>query len=504
MHIMLASLGFPLWLRLAHYVNLLFMGLLIRSGVQILGAHPRLYWNDGCTPRTEWLKFTKKTVPTTPGVIYTAHDDEIAISPLLALPGGKNLGLGRHWHGVSNSLWLLNGVIYVVLLLVTGEWARLIPTSWAIFPGAWHSLLTYLSLRIPPLSEFHPYDPLQQLTYAFVVFVLGPLLLLTGAAMSPAIAASAPWYIKLLGGRQVARSLHFLGMVAFALFTVGHVTLVLLIHFRENISSIVLGNPDDNFPLAVTIAAVALLLVLAVYIWTSWYSLRHQRQIQTALDRIEAPVRQLVLHNLASGQHYPASAISPYFWVNGAPPQGDESTAFLALANDDFRDWRLPVGGLVAQPLTLSLDDLRAMPAQEQITLHNCVQGWSGVGKWKGVNLTDLLDRCGALPAAQYLVFTSYGLDQFTYGGKPLRPFYEVLDMTLAKHSQTILAYAFNDAPLPLVHGAPLRLRVETQLGYKMVKYLRSVELVADYRDIGDGQGGSREDTMFYGRGAEI
>lgn len=135
----LTTLGFPLWLRLSHYINLLFMGLLIRSGIEVLGAHPRLYWNDGCAPRTEWIKFTKKDVPTDEGVIYTARDDEIAIHPLLALPGKKNLGLGRHWHGVSNAFWLLNGVIYVVLLLVTGEWARLVPTSWDIVPGVWET-----------------------------------------------------------------------------------------------------------------------------------------------------------------------------------------------------------------------------------------------------------------------------------------------------------------------------------------------------------------------------
>src|SRR6185437_9689177 len=226
MQIVLASLGFPVWLRVTHYLNLLFVGLLIRSGVEILGAHPRFYWNDGCTPGSEWIKFTKKKVPTEPGVIYTARDDEIAISPLLALPGKKNLGLGRHWHGVTNSFWLINGLVYVVLLFATGEWRRLIPTSWSIFPAAVHSLRIYLTFHIPPLADFRPYDPLQQLTYAFVVFILGPAMLLTGIAMSPAIAASAPWYIKLFGGRQVARSLHFLSMVVFAVFVILHVTLV--------------------------------------------------------------------------------------------------------------------------------------------------------------------------------------------------------------------------------------------------------------------------------------
>ena len=293
----------------------------------------------------------EEKVPTDPGVIYTARDDEIGITPLLALPGKKNLGLGRHWHGVSNSLWLLNGIIYVVLLLTTGEWARLIPTSWSIVPQAWQSLLTYLSLHIPPLSTFHPYDPLQQLAYAFVIFLLGPFLLLTGAAMSPAIAASFPWYIKLFGGRQVARSLHFLGMAAFALFTVMHTILVLVVHFRENITNIVLGGPNENFGLAVAIAVVALLLVLGIYIWTAWYSLRHKREVQVALDAFEAPIRKIALHNMASAQHYQASDISPYFWVNGAPPTSEESPEFIELAKNDFRDWQLEVKGLVKQPL---------------------------------------------------------------------------------------------------------------------------------------------------------
>ncbi|MCC6626266.1 MAG: molybdopterin-dependent oxidoreductase [Chloroflexi bacterium] len=504
MDITLASIEFPLWLRLTHYVNLLFLGLLIRSGIAILGAHPRLYWNDGCAPGTDWLKFTKRTAPTDREVIYTGHDDEIAISPLLALPGGKNLGLGRHWHGFAGTFWLLNGLIYVVLLFTTGEWARLIPTSWDIFPRAWQSFLNYLSLQIPPLSEFRPYDPLQQLTYAFVVFVLAPLLLLTGAAMSPAVAASAPWYIRLFGGRQAARSLHFLGMLSFAMFTVLHVTLVLLVHPRENISNIVLGRPDADFGLAVAIGSVALLLVLGLYIWTAWYSPRHPRRVQVALDKIETPIRIIALHNMTSAQHYDDSSISPYLWVNGAPPTGDENPEFTALAKDNYRDWHVEVGGLVQRPLTLSMADVRSLPSQTQTTKHNCVQGWSGVGKWTGVALAEILDRCQPLPEARYVKFTSYGLDQFTYGGKPRRPFYEVIDMLLATHPQTILAYELNDEPLPLPHGAPLRLRVETQLGYKMVKHLRSIELIAEYRTSGDGQGGSREDTMFYGRGAEI
>jgi sulfoxide reductase catalytic subunit YedY len=497
-------MDFPLWLRVSHYINLLFLGLLIRSGIEILAAHPRLYWNDGCTPKSEWLKFTTKKIPTAGQVVYTARDEEVSAPSWLALPGKKNLGLGRHWHGVSTAFWILNGVVYVTLLFATGEWTRLIPTSWDIFPQALHSLTEYLTLHIPPAGEFHPYDPLQQLTYAAVIFLLGPFLILTGAAMSPAIAARFPWYIRPFGGRQGARSLHFLGLAAFVLFTIGHTILVLSVHFQDNITNIVLGQSTADFGLAATIAVIALLIVVGVYVWTTWYSLRHKRQVQVALDTIESPIRKVLFHPLPSVQHYKETAISPYLWVNGAPPSKEDSPVFIQLADNHFREWRLSVEGLVQHPLNLSLDDLRAIPKEEQITLHHCVQGWSGIAKWGGVPLREILKRCQPLPEAHYVLINSYGLDQFIYGGKPRQPFYEVIDLELAHHPQTMLAYELNGEALPLAHGAPLRLRVETQLGYKMVKYIRSIELIAHYHAIGEGQGGSREDTMFYGRGAEI
>ena len=501
---LLASLEFPGWLRLSHFLNLLFIGLLIRSGIEILASHPRLYWNDNCTPGSEWIKFTKKKVPMGKDVIYTAREDEVDASPWIALPGHKSIGIGRHWHGVNSTLWLITGVTYVVLLFATGEWSRLIPTSWDIFPRAWESLLTYLSLEVPPLSAFRPYDALQQLIYAFIVFVVAPLMMVTGPAMSPAIAAAAPWYIKVLGGRQTARSLHFIGMIIFTVFIVFHIILALVVHPREGITNIVLGGGAERFGLALAIAIPALLVVVAIHVWATRWSLRDPRAVQVALDRFQAPIRQVALHNLSSGQNYRESDISPYHWVNGAPPKPEESPEYTEYAKEGFHDWRLEVGGLVEQPLSLSLDDLRAMPSQTQITKHNCVQGWCGVAKWKGVRLSEILERCRPLTEARYLKVTSHGLAQYSYGGKPLTPFYEVIDQILANHNQTILAYDVNDEPLPPRHGAPLRLRVETQLGYKMVKYLHSIELVDDYRTIGEGQGGSREDAQFFGRGAEI
>ena len=501
MPVILASLGFPIWLRVTHYINLLFIGLMIRSGLQILGAHPRLYWNESCKPGTQWIKFSKKKAPKDKDILYTSTDDEVPVSPWLALPGKDNLGLGRHWHFFVAIFWLLNGIIYMVLLFTTGEWSRLIPTSWDIVPRAWSTLLTYLSFHIPPASDFRPYDPLQQLAYAAVVFLLGPFMLLTGAAMSPSLEARFPWYVKLFGGKQAARSLHFLSLILFVLFIIVHTALVLIVHFQNNIRDIVLGTEQSSAGLAILIAIIALVVVTLIYVWSSVYTLRHRRQMQHTLGAVVDPVRSGLLHRETSRQEYTSSQITDYFWVNGRPPEGAEAAEYLRLAHYNFEDWKLKVSGLVEQPLFLSLADLHALPKQTQITKHNCIQGWSGVAEWGGVPVSAIVEMCKPKAEAKYLVCTSY---QHQHIEGKNRPYYEVIDMTLAKHPQTILAYEMNDETLPIPHGAPLRLRVETQLGYKMVKYLRSIEFVADYSTIGEGQGGYREDVQYYGKGAEI
>jgi DMSO/TMAO reductase YedYZ molybdopterin-dependent catalytic subunit/thiosulfate reductase cytochrome b subunit len=503
MHTIFATLGFPLWLRLTHYINLLFIGLLIRSGIQILAAHPRLYWREDSNPDRQWIKFTTARVPK--DTLYTSMDDENAVSPIIALPGGDNLGLGRLWHFFAIIFWVLNGVIYVVLLFTTGEWSRLIPTSWSIFPDAWRTLFMYLSFHIPPTSAFHPYDPLQQLSYAGVVFILVPFMFLTGAAMSPSIEGRFPWYVRLFGGKQAARSLHFLSLVAFLLFIIVHTALVLLVRFQDNIRNIVFGTANSNFGVALTIAIIALVIVAAIYIWASWYSLRKKRQTQRVLRAFSDPVERLMLQKRKSKQHYRESDISSYFWVNGYPPETEE---YEALAQHNFKDYRLEVDGLVGKPMKFSLEDLRNLPRQKQITLHNCIQGWSGIAEWSGVPLTEILKLCEAKPDAKYVVFMSYQLGKQSVKAELTEAFdkayYEVLNMELATHPQTILAYEMNGEPLPIPHGAPLRLRVETLLGYKMVKYLRSIELVADYSHLGEGQGGFREDFQYYGKKAEI
>jgi sulfoxide reductase catalytic subunit YedY len=489
MHILAEAFGFFHWVGISHYINLLFVGFLMRSGIQILSAHPKLYWNDACRPESTWLKFTRRQMPS--DRLWTASDEEEPFSSWVALPGGKNLGVGRHWHFFCALFWMLNGFVYVALLFGTGDWRRLIPTSWSILPEAARTAWTYLHLTLPPAG--HPYNPLQQLTYAGVVFVLAPLLMATGAAMSPAVAARFPWYLRIFGGRQSARSLHFLGLVAMSAFTIGHVALVVLDDFPRNMAWIVHGH-DALASLSIVVGMAGLVVVAILHVWATKFSLKHPERVQRLIGAVTRPVQQVLLHHVTSRQNYSAREVG-FFRVNGYPPTG---ARYQELARSNFVEWRLKVCGLVKTPLELSLVDLRAMPMRTQITKHHCIQGWSGVAAWTGIALADLLGACEPLPNAKYIVFHAFDEHE------PGQPYYETIDLELARHSQTILAYEMNGEPLPIPHGAPCRLRVETQLGFKMVKYVHSMELIEDFRVVGRGQGGFREDTQFYGPEAGI
>jgi len=479
-------LGFPLWIRLAHFCNFLFLTLLIRSGIEILGGHPKLYWSDDALPGSEWLRLTRKKLPS--GEPWTAEDEIQPFSPWIAMPGRNNLGLGRHWHFWSVVGWVFVGVIYVVLLVVTPQWRRLVPTSWSIFPGAWHVFKTYLSLNLPP--EGNPYNPLQQLTYFVVVFGLAPMQIVTGIMMSPAIAARFPWFPRLLGGRQAARSLHFLGLVAFSLFTIGHVAHVVAHGFGAEMAKIVLGSKSASHELAIVIGLVGIMLVFAFHAVGTVYSRKQPERAKKLLEIGIDPLRRALFHHWASRQKH--DRISAYARTNGRPPRNE---TYRRLAENGFAEWRLEIKGLVAKPGTLSLEDLRAMPRTTQSTLHVCIQGWTYFAEWGGVSLSEILNRYEPLPNARYLVF--HTLDE-KWESPGHGYYYEVIDLETAQKPQIILAYEMNGEPLPIPHGAPLRLRVEHQLGYKMAKWVRAIEFVEDFRHIRKGQGGWRDDVLNY------
>jgi len=481
-----ASLGFPLWVRLTHAFNFLFLTLLIRSGIEIIGAHPKFYWSDDALPGSEWLRFTKKKMPT--GPFWTAEDEIEPLSPGIALPGRNNLGLGRHWHFWAVSGWLIAGLFYVVLLFATPQWRRLVPTSWEIFPAAWKAILTYAHFELPP--EGNPFNPVQQLSYFGVILILTPLQILTGVVMSPALASRFPWFPKIFGGRQAARSLHFFGLVVFVGFILIHVSLVAAHGFGREMAKIVLGDENGPHATAVAIGLTGIAAVVAFHAWGTWHSLRHPFKMKRLLEIGVDPLRRFLFHHWRSRQNH--QRISAYARVNGLTPRNE---VFQQLAANNFKDWRLEVNGLVKNPLRLSLDDLHQLPRQSQTTLHTCIQGWSYFARWSGVSVSAILDKCQPLPGARYLVFQT--LDE-----KWERPghgyYYEVIDLKIARDPQTILADEMNGVPLPIPYGAPLRLRTESQLGYKMAKWICRIELVEAFDHIGKGQGGWRDDVLNY------
>ncbi|WP_220183631.1 cytochrome b/b6 domain-containing protein [Streptomyces diacarni] len=237
------QLDFPVWLRVEHWLNVLFLTLLIRSGIEIIATHPKLYWRNDSRPGTEWARFTRKRMPK--DKLYDTLDEEESYASIVSLPGHKQLGMGRHWHFVSVIGWILTGLVYVVLLFATGQWLRYVPTSWSVFPTAWDDLMTYLSFDLPPLLPGQPLDALQKLAYAGVIFLLAPFQILTGAAQSPAVEARFPRYVRLFGGRQAARSLHFLGLVAFLVFLAVHLTMIISWGWPELNALMIFGEVRD-------------------------------------------------------------------------------------------------------------------------------------------------------------------------------------------------------------------------------------------------------------------
>jgi DMSO/TMAO reductase YedYZ molybdopterin-dependent catalytic subunit len=201
---------------------------------------------------------------------------------------------------------------------------------------------------------------------------------------------------------------------------------------------------------------------------------------------------QRTLGRRAMAQEFTPADIAPVFRANGTTmPAGEEYAALLA---SGFADWRLKIDGLVAKPQEFTLAQLRAMPSRTQITRHDCVEGWSCIGQWTGVRLSHVLGMAQLKPEAKFVVF--HCLDQMDEDDDDSL-YYESIDLDDAFHEQTILAYELNGKPLPVENGAPLRARIERQLGYKHPKYLHRIELVADLKPIAGGRGGYWEDQGY-------
>ena len=213
-----------------------------------------------------------------------------------------------------------------------------------------------------------------------------------------------------------------------------------------------------------------------------------------AAERLTKSVQRAILApRTALAPEYSKADISIPFKPNGSTnPDGEDYVKAVA---DKFVNWKLDVNGLVDKPAKYSLAEMRAMPARTQITRHDCVEGWSCIGEWKGVQLGALLDAAGVKPEARYIAF--HCADTLEQALDGTGQYYETIDLLDAHHPQTILAYDLNGETLPVDHGAPLRLRVERQLGYKMAKYVMGVEAIESYEKMGRGKGGYWEDRGY-------
>jgi DMSO/TMAO reductase YedYZ molybdopterin-dependent catalytic subunit len=212
-------------------------------------------------------------------------------------------------------------------------------------------------------------------------------------------------------------------------------------------------------------------------------------------EGLNKSAQRLLIGRHALAREFSRAEISRDFKANGSlnPPDPD----YRAMLADGFGSWRLVIDGLVEQPLSLSLDELKAEPARTQITRHDCVEGWSSIGEWTGAKLAPLLEKARLKPEAKFLVFHCLDtLDPSAQDNTKGR-YYESMDLVDAFHPQTILAYQMNGRPLPVAHGAPLRLRIERQLGYKHAKFVHRIEAVADFSHIGAGKGGFWEDRGY-------
>ena len=484
--------GFPLWLRTAHWLNAFVMMFIIRSGIQILADHPRLYLDPGCTPGREWFRLRG---PVPMDREWTAKEDSVSLPGWLGLPGIRHsVGLARWWHFSLDLVWLVNGLVFFALLFSTAQWQRIVPVSWTVLPHALSTALQYLSLDFPPPSGWERYNGLQMLAYFSAVFIASPLAAITGILQAPSIAArlhlATGWF-----NRQVARTLHFLVLLFFLAFVAGHVFMVFATDPLNNLNHMIRGMDDASWSGAL---GFALLFFGAAVAWlaASPLTLRYPRKVQH-LGRAVVGWAYDAMEKMRPVAKYSEKDISPYFWVNGTHPRSPE---FLRHLSENFTNYRLSVSGEVEHPAEFSMEELRAFPRQEQITQNYCIQGWSGIAKWGGVRLADIMKRVRPKPGVKYAVFYSFGMGS----GPDAGPYYDCHKVEHLLHPQTILAYQMNGQPLTEPHGAPLRLRNELELGYKQVKWVRAIEFVMDFRHLGAGQGGFNEDQEYYGFRAPI
>lgn len=217
------------------------------------------------------------------------------------------------------------------------------------------------------------------------------------------------------------------------------------------------------------------------------------RDVLAQANDLTYRVQRALVGNDVLAREYSESEIRQGQRPNGS--RDPDTPEYLALKANDFADYRLRITGLVENPASYSLAELRNMPARTQITRHDCVEGWSCIAKWTGTQLGPLLDAAKIKPTARFIVFHCY--DNMGTGLTAPELYYESCDLVDGYHPQTILAYGLNGQTLPIANGAPVRVRVERALGYKQPKYVHTIELVDSFSQFGKGKGGYWEDYGY-------
>jgi len=246
---------------------------------------------------------------------------------------------------------------------------------------------------------------------------------------------------------------------------------------------------DNQRSLGMILGFIGIAVVFFSWVVAHYISWKHPRGLQHALKFVTYPMQLLTLNKLKPQPNYTEQDISSYFWPNGKMPVSEE---WKRLAANEFRDFKLKVGGLVENPVELSLADIEKLGEVDHITMHHCIQGWSGIAKWGGLPMDKLIELVRPKPEAGTVAFYSFG--PALYGGA----YYDTQSIENVLKPQCLLATRMNGERLPEVYGAPLRLRVENQLGYKMVKWIERIEFIESEKLVGKGEGGKNEDDEYF------
>jgi DMSO/TMAO reductase YedYZ molybdopterin-dependent catalytic subunit/thiosulfate reductase cytochrome b subunit len=457
--------------RVTHWVSALSFLVLVLSGMAILLAHPRLYWGES-------------------GAVGTPSLIDLPLPFVLEVP---IRGPGRYLHFLAAWVAVFTGLVYVFMGLAARHFGRnLLPARGQLSFGAIASVIgSHLRFERSSEAELATYNGLQRLSYTTVVFVLSPLIVWTGLAMSPAVTSVLPFLVSAFGGQQTARTVHFFLACALVLFLLVHVAMVCLTGFRRRMRAMIVGHgsaPPDaiakaGFPrreliktgLGALAGAGAFGVAFRVADRCGLVPANH-RGIYGLSETLTYAGQRLLTKLPSMAREFDRSHISRVIPVNGKAPTTEPYQRLLA---GGFADWRLQIEGMVARPGSLSLAELKGFPSRSQITHQACEEGWSFIAEWTGVPLSHVLEHVGIHPQARYVFF-------FTFD-----EWWDSIDMDDALHPQTLLAYAMNGPELPLDHGAPLRLKVARQLGYKNLKYLSRITVTDSAKGIGDGLGSS-------------